>query len=102
METNYGKQSIYIFSAMLLAVVVLIVDAKFYSSFSPLLYAITLLLLFTLLIVGRNVGGNQAGIPIGCFRLPASEIAQLASCVLLERFLRNYSKARTSTRKEKK
>src|SRR3546814_15713581 len=31
METNYGKQPIYIFSALLLAVVILIVDAKFYS-----------------------------------------------------------------------
>ncbi|MGV3761427.1 rod shape-determining protein RodA [Parapedobacter sp.] len=91
METNYGKQSIYIFSAMLLAVVILIVDAKFYSSFSPVLYAITILLLITVLIVGRNVGGNQAWIPIGSFRLQPSEFAKLATCLLLARFLSAHS-----------
>src|SRR5690606_16533739 len=91
METNYGKQSIYIFSAMLLAVIILIVDAKFYSSFSPILYAITILLLITVLIVGRNVGGNQAWIPIGSFRLQPSEFAKLATCLLLARFLSAHS-----------
>src|SRR5690606_7387900 len=91
METNYGKQSIYIFSAMLLAVVILIVDAKFYSSVSPILYAITILLLITVLIVGRNVGGNQAWIPIGSFRLHPSEFAKLATCLLLARFLSAHS-----------
>ena len=91
METNYGKQSIYIFSAMLLAVVILIVDAKFYSSFSPIIYVITILLLVTVLIVGRNVGGNQAWIPIGSFRLQPSEFAKLATCLLLARFLSAHS-----------
>lgn len=91
MQTNYGKQSIYIFSAMLLAVAVLIVDAKFYSSFSPGIYAITILLLITVLLVGRNVGGNQAWIPIGSFRLQPSEFAKLATCLLLARFLSAHS-----------
>lgn len=91
METNYGKQSIYIFSAMLLAIVILIVDAKFYSSFSPIIYVITILLLVTVLIVGRNVGGNQAWIPIGSFRLQPSEFAKLATCLLLARFLSAHS-----------
>lgn len=91
METNYGKQSIYIFSAMLLAVAILIVDAKFYSSFSPILYAITILLLIIVLLVGRNVGGNQAWIPIGSFRLQPSEFAKLATCLLLARFLSAHS-----------
>ncbi|PPL02117.1 rod shape-determining protein RodA [Parapedobacter indicus] len=87
LNTNYGKQSIYIFSAMILAITILIVDAKFYSSISPILYAITILLLITVLIVGRNVGGNQAWIPIGSFRLQPSEFAKLATCLLLARYL---------------
>ena len=89
--TNYGKQSIYIFSAMVIAVAILIVDAKFYSSISPILYGITILLLITVLIVGRNVGGNQAWIPIGSFRLQPSEFAKLATCLLLARYLSAHS-----------
>src|SRR5690606_31779403 len=87
MNTNYGKQSIYIFSAMILAVTILIVDANFYSSFSPVLYAITILLLVAVLVVGRNVGCNPAWIPIGSFRLQPSEFAKLATCLLLARYL---------------
>ncbi|SKB41766.1 rod shape determining protein RodA [Parapedobacter luteus] len=91
MNTNYGKQSIYIFSAMVLAVTILIVDAKFYSSVSPILYVITILLLIAVLVIGRNVGGNQAWIPIGSFRLQPSEFAKLATCLLLGRYLSTQS-----------
>ncbi|WP_257656891.1 rod shape-determining protein RodA [Parapedobacter lycopersici] len=90
-NTNYGKQSIYIFSALILALAILVVDAKFYSSISPVFYGITLLLLVAVLIVGRNVGGNQAWIPIGSFRLQPSEFAKLATCLLLARYLSNHS-----------
>lgn len=90
-ETNYGKQSIYIFSALIIAMAILVVDAKFYSSISPVLYGITILLLITVLIIGRNVGGNQAWIPIGNFRLQPSEFAKLATCLLLARYLSTHS-----------
>jgi len=91
MNTNYGKQSIYILSAIIIALAILVVDAKFYSSISPVLYAITILLLVAVLIVGRNVGGNQAWIPIGSFRLQPSEFAKLAPCLLLARYLSAHS-----------
>ncbi|SFC10484.1 rod shape determining protein RodA [Parapedobacter composti] len=91
MNTNYGKQSIYIFSAMIIALAILIVDAKFYSSAAPLLYALTIVLLVVVLAVGRNVGGNQSWIPMGNFRLQPSEFAKLATCLLLARYLSTQS-----------
>lgn len=87
LETNYGKQFIFIITAIILGTAILIIDSKFYSSSAPILYGITLLLLIAVLIVGRNVGGNQAWIPIGSFRLQPSEFAKLASCLMLARFL---------------
>lgn len=87
MNTNYGKQSMFILSSILLGLIILVVDAKFYSSFSPILYIITILLLIAVLFVGRNVGGNQAWIPIGSFRLQPAEFAKLATCLFLARFL---------------
>ena len=87
LETNYGKQFIFIVTAIILGTAILIIDSKFYSSSAPILYGITLLLLVAVLIVGRNVGGNQAWIPIGSFRLQPSEFAKLASCLMLARFL---------------
>ena len=87
LETNYGKQLLFIISALILGLVILLLDSKFFNTFSPVFYGITLLLLILVLIVGRNVGGNQAWIPIGSFRLQPSEFAKFSTCLLLARYL---------------
>ena len=87
MATNYGKQSIYIFTALIIGFSILIIDAKFFISATPFIYIVVVLLLILVLIVGRNVGGNQAWIPLGSFRLQPSEFGKLATCLLLASYL---------------
>ncbi|MCC2598528.1 rod shape-determining protein RodA [Sphingobacterium sp. FBM7-1] len=87
MATNYGKQSIYIFTALIIGFSILIIDAKFFISASPIIYIVVILLLVLVLVVGRNVGGNQAWIPLGSFRLQPSEFGKLATCLLLASYL---------------
>jgi rod shape determining protein RodA len=87
LDNNSGKQFIFIILAIITAAVILLLDEKFFFNFSPIFYGITILLLIIVLIVGRNVGGNQAWIPIGSFRLQPSEFAKWATCLLLARYL---------------
>ena len=87
LDTNYGKQLIFIISAIILGLVILLLDSKFFNTFSPVFYGVTLFLLILVLIIGRNVGGNQAWIPIGSFRLQPSEFAKFSTCLLLARYL---------------
>lgn len=87
LDTNYGKQLIFIISAFIIGFAILLFDNKFFNTFSPVFYSITILLLILVLIIGRNVGGNQAWIPIGNFRLQPSEFAKFATCLLLARYL---------------
>ncbi|MEJ7778868.1 MAG: rod shape-determining protein RodA [Daejeonella sp.] len=87
LDTNYGKQLIFIVSAVIIGFAILLLDGKFFTAFSPVFYGITLVLLILVLIIGRNVGGNQAWIPIGNFRLQPSEFAKFATCLLLARYL---------------
>lgn len=87
MATNYGKQSIYIFTALLIGFSILIIDAKFFISATPLIYIVVILLLILVLVIGRNVGGNQAWIPLGSFRLQPSEFGKMATCLLLASYL---------------
>lgn len=87
LDTNYGKQLIFIISALVLGFAILLLDGKFFNAFSPIFYGVTILLLILVLIIGRNVGGNQAWIPIGSFRLQPSEFAKFATCLLLARYL---------------
>src|SRR5690606_21092434 len=73
-SSNYGKQMIYIIAGLVLGFSILLLDAKFFSVFSPIVYGITIILLIVVLIIGRNVGGNQAWISLGGgFRLQPSE-----------------------------
>lgn len=87
LDTNYGKQLIFIVSAVIIGFVILLLDGKFFNAFSPVFYGVTLLLLMLVLVVGRNVGGNQAWIPIGNFRLQPSEFAKFGTSLLLARYL---------------
>jgi rod shape determining protein RodA len=87
LDTNYGKQLIFIVSAVILGLIILLLDNRFFTTFAPAFYGVTLLLLVLVLVVGRNVGGNQAWIPIGSFRLQPSEFAKFSTCLLLARYL---------------
>ena len=87
LDTNYGKQLIFIISAIIIGFAILLLDSKVFTTFSPIFYAITIILLILVLLIGRNVGGNQAWIPIGSFRLQPSEFAKFATCLLLARYL---------------
>jgi rod shape determining protein RodA len=87
LNTNYGKQFLFIIVAAILGAVILLLDNKFFNAFSPIFYGITLILLVVVLFVGRNVGGNQAWIPIGSFRLQPSEFAKFSTCLLLAKYL---------------
>ncbi len=86
-NTNFGKQLIFIIAAVIVGTVILLVDSKFFSTFSPFLYGITIVLLLLVLVIGRNVGGNQAWISIGSFRLQPSEFAKWSSSLLLARYI---------------
>jgi rod shape determining protein RodA len=85
--TNYGKQFIFLITAGILGILILVMDVKFFSTFSPLFYGVSIFLLLVVLVVGRNVGGNQAWIPLGSFRLQPSEFAKFATCLVLAQFL---------------
>jgi rod shape determining protein RodA len=86
-DTNYGKQFIFIMSSIVLSIVILLLDNRFFITFAPVFYVITVILLIAVLIVGRNVGGNQAWIPLGTFRLQPSEFAKVTTVLLLARYL---------------
>ncbi|WEK20053.1 MAG: rod shape-determining protein RodA [Candidatus Pedobacter colombiensis] len=89
--TNYGKQLIFVITGLILGLSILLLDAKFFSIFSPIIYGITMFLLVVVLVVGRNVGGNQAWIPLGTFRLQPSELAKFGTALLLARYISSFN-----------
>jgi rod shape determining protein RodA len=88
--SSYGRQMIFIFTALVLGFSILLFDAKFFSVFSPIIYGITIFLLLVVLVVGRKVGGNQAWIPLGSFKLQPSEFAKFGTALLLSRYVSSF------------
>jgi len=89
--SSYGKQLIYIITGLILGLSILLFDGRLFNVFAPFIYGITLLLLVVVLFVGRNVGGNQAWIPIGSFRLQPSEFAKFGTALLLARYVSTFN-----------
>jgi len=88
---TYGRQLIFIITGLILGFSILLFDAKFFSIFAPIVYGITMLLLVAVLVIGRNVGGNQAWIAIGSFRLQPSEFAKFGTALLLARYISSFN-----------
>lgn len=88
---EYGKQLIFVITGLVLGLSLLLFDAKFFSVFAPVIYGVTIVLLLAVLVVGRNVGGNQAWIPIGSFRLQPSEFAKFGTALLLARYISSFN-----------
>ena len=87
MQRNYGKQVVWISSALLLACVILLLDSKFFPTFSYGFYAITMLMVIGVMFFGRSVMGNRNWFEIGSFRLQPSEFAKVTTCLALARFM---------------
>ncbi|SDS24908.1 rod shape determining protein RodA [Mucilaginibacter mallensis] len=88
MTTDYGKQFIYINIGIILGIFILLLESRLITALAPAFYGVTTLLLILVLVVGRNVGGNQAWISLGGgFRLQPSEFAKFSTCLMLARYL---------------
>ena len=89
LSQSYGKQLLWIITAIVLAVVIMMTDREFFSAFSLPLYGVMLLLLIAVLIFGREIGGSKSWLAIGSFRLQPAEFAKFATCLAIAKLLSN-------------
>jgi rod shape determining protein RodA len=87
MSQSYGKQLIWIGTSILLALIILITDAKFFSTFSFLIYLLTLALLVGVLIFGKEIAGSKSWFQFGGFSLQPAEFAKFATSLALAKYL---------------
>lgn len=84
---NYGKQLVFIAFTILLIIVILTIDAKFYERFSSIIFGFTLLLLIGLFPLGKTIAGQRCWYAIGSFTLQPSEFAKSATALALAKYL---------------
>ncbi len=90
---SYGKQLLWILTAFLLGVIVLIMDIRFFTGFAWVLYGIFILVLIGVLFAGVEINATRAWFRIGGFAFQPSEWAKYGTALALSAFL---SKSRAS------
>jgi rod shape determining protein RodA len=89
LSQNYGKQMVWIITSLVLALIILIIDAKFFSTFSYIIYGVVLLSLVAVVLVGKEIAGSRSWFEVGNFSLQPSEFAKFAAALALAKYLSN-------------
>ncbi len=88
---QYGKQLIWIGTALILAFITIIIESKFFSFFAYPIYALFILLLLLVPFVGTEIYGSSSWFRIGGFYLQPSEFAKTATALALAKYLSSYN-----------
>lgn len=90
MGQRYGKQLIWMIAGIILAIMVLSVDGKFYVIFAYHFYLFTVLLLIMVLLFGKEVNGARAWFEFGNVALQPAELGKFATNLAVARYISQF------------
>ncbi len=87
LSQSYGRQLIFIVSAIAIAIFILALDSKFFSQFAYGIYFIFMLMLIGVLATGKTTAGSKSWFEIGGFGLQPAEFAKFATALAIAKYL---------------
>ncbi len=81
------KQFIFIVASMIIILVILVVDMRFYETFAYVIFAGMMLLLLMVPLIGKEVAGNKSWLGFGAFGIQPSEFAKFATALAVAKFI---------------
>ncbi len=84
---NSGKQFQWMVFCAVIALVVLIIDSKFFSTFAYPIYGFFLVVVVAVTFLGVEVKGQRNWIRFGGFQMQPSELAKFATSLAIAKFL---------------
>ena len=86
-QMEYGKQFIWVVTALALSGIVLLFEGKFFQDYAYVIYMVVIMLLVLVLIIGKEVNGAKAWFGIGSFGIQPSEFAKIGVTLALAKYL---------------
>lgn len=83
----YGKQALWIGLSVLLIIIILAIEAKFYERFAGVIYVISLVSLAGLFVFGNTISGATSWYVFGPASIQPSEFAKAATALALAKYL---------------
>ncbi len=87
MNTPYGKQLVFILFSLVLILIVLSLEVKFYERFASIIYLLSLVSLLGLFVFGKNVNGATSWYAIGGLTIQPSEFAKFATALAIAKYI---------------
>lgn len=87
MSQPHGKQFMFIILTLVLIIIILSIEAKFYERFSSIIYLVSILSLIGLFIFGKNVNGATSWYGIGSMTIQPSEFAKFATSLAVAKHI---------------
>lgn len=87
MSLNSGRQLMFIAASVFIILAIVIIDMRFYETFAYIFYAIILVALMMIPIIGKEVGGNKSWIGVGSFGVQPSEFAKFITALAVAKFI---------------
>jgi len=84
---TYGKQAVWIILSLVLIVILLSIEAKFYMRFSSVIYIISLLSIAGLFLFGKTINGATSWYVFGGISIQPAEFAKVATALALAKYL---------------
>lgn len=87
LSQSYGRQMIFIISALVIGIFILALDSKFFSQFAYGIYFVFIIMLFGVLATGKTTAGSKSWFEIGGFSLQPAEFAKFAVALAIAKYL---------------
>jgi rod shape determining protein RodA len=87
LSQSYGKQLLWIATALGIGLMIMLTDAKFFNAFAYPIYIGTILLLVVVLFAGKEIAGSKSWFQIAGFAIQPAEFAKFATNLALAHFL---------------
>ena len=87
MSQHYGKQALFLGVSVFMGLIIMLIDAKFFNTFAYVIYGLSILTLFYVLVAGSTIAGSKSWIQIGGFSFQPSEFAKFGTALALAHYL---------------
>ncbi|MDD2345515.1 MAG: rod shape-determining protein RodA [Bacteroidales bacterium] len=86
LDRNSGRQFLWILISMGVALIIILIDAKVYTTFTWVFYGITTVLILLVIFVGTEVSGAKSWLGVGDLGIQPSEFAKITAAMALAKY----------------
>jgi rod shape determining protein RodA len=90
LDSRSGMQIVWIGTSLILGLVLLLLDNRFYDTFAWVIFAVLLILLFGTIFNPHTIKGSRSWLVLGPLRLQPAEFAKFATALALAKFMSIY------------